>query len=237
MWIGAAGFSCVLLCACADPASGSHDWPAKEPGSAAPAPSSAPTVAQAATAPSADPTVVASAVPSGTSAAAPAVTGKVGSVASNAATAEPLPTSAPSSTAVASATASAAPSEPPAPALTVTSAPVQEAAFSVWMSSAKSYKVGQTGYVEAVVVPRGEFHCNESYPYKVKLGAAPAGIAYSETLVRGASISPTRASIRVPFTATSAGEAKVSGKFYFSVCKADQCVMDSRDVAATVKVE
>ncbi len=107
----------------------------------------------------------------------------------------------------------------------------------MWMSSAKSYKVGQTGYVEAVVVPKGEYHCNESYPYKVKLGAAPAGVSFPESIVRGANISPTRTSIRVPFTATAPGDARISGKLHFSVCKADQCVIDSRDVAATVKIE
>jgi hypothetical protein len=124
-----------------------------------------------------------------------------------------------------------------APALTVQSAALQEPAFSVWMSSAKSYKVGQTGYVEAVVVPKGNYHCNESYPYKVKLGAAPAGVSYPEAIVRGASVTATRTSIRVPFTATAAGDARISGKVHFSVCNPEQCVIDARDVAATVKIE
>jgi hypothetical protein len=119
----------------------------------------------------------------------------------------------------------------------VQSAKTQEAAFSVWMQSAKSYKVGQASSVEVVLVPKGDYHCNETYPYKLKLGAAPAGISFAQDMVRGASVSAGRASLRVPFTPTAVGDARISGKFYFSVCTADQCVIDSRDVAATVKVE
>lgn len=105
------------------------------------------------------------------------------------------------------------------------------------MSSAKSYKVGQPGFVDAVLVPKGDYHCNEKYPYKVKLGAAPAGVSFPSDIVRGASVATNRASIRIPFTPTAAGDARISGKFYFSVCKADQCVIDVRDVGATVKIE
>lgn len=117
------------------------------------------------------------------------------------------------------------------------SSALQETGFSVWMQSAKSYKVGQTSAVEVVLVPKGEFHCNDKYPYKVKLGTPPPGVSYPQDVARDASVSPTRTSVRVPFTATAAGDARISGKFSFSVCKADQCVIDSREVAATVKVE
>ncbi len=117
------------------------------------------------------------------------------------------------------------------------SAALTESGFSVWMQSAKSYKVGQTGAVQVVLVPKGEFHCNDKYPYKVKLGSPPAGVTYPQEIVRDASVSATRTSITVPFTATAVGDARISGKFSFSVCKADQCVIDAREVAATVKVE
>ena len=124
-----------------------------------------------------------------------------------------------------------------APALTVQSAALQDNGVSVWMQSAKSYKAGQPAAVEVVLVPKGEFHCNEKYPYKVKLGTPPPGVTYPQEIARDASVSATRTSVRVPFTPASPGDARISGKFSFSVCKADQCVIDSREVAATVKVE
>lgn len=189
--------------------------------------SSAPT-AVAAPSPSTAPSGVASTdSPSKQGASAPAAVAS----ASATATASGEPSTVPTAVASATATASAA------PALTVQSSALQESGFSVWMQSAKSYKVGQTSAVEVVLVPKGEFHCNDKYPYKVKLGSPPPGVSYPQEIARDASVSPARTSVRVPFTATSAGDARISGKFSFSVCKADQCVIDSREVAATVKVE
>jgi hypothetical protein len=131
----------------------------------------------------------------------------------------------------------APPPEPP-PAQVV-SPKVGEATYSVWMQSSGRYKAGQQGVVEVVLVPKGEFHCNDQYPYKMKLGAAPAGVSYPTPVVRteGLSVSPSRTVMRVPFVADSAGEARVAGKFYFSVCTSQQCVMDSRDLSVSVKVE
>jgi len=176
--------------------------------------------------------------PSATAAAStdPAPTAAPGARSASA-SAAPVPTASASASAAASVAASATPSATPEAPLSVQSDKVQADTFGVWMQTAKSYKVGQTGSVEVVVVPKGEFHCNEAYPYKVKMGAAPAGVTYPQDIVRGASISAARTSIRVPFVATAAGSARISGKFSFSVCKADQCIIDSREVAATVKIE
>ena len=121
----------------------------------------------------------------------------------------------------------------------MTSPKVGEANFSVWMQSAKSHKVGQPGVVEVVLVPKNGFKCNDAYPYKIKLNDPPAGISYPQPVVRkeSMSVSPQRSVMRVPFTPTAAGDARISGKFSFSVCTSDQCLIDSRDLAITVKAE
>jgi hypothetical protein len=145
--------------------------------------------------------------------------------------------------------ADAKPAETAAPAPTsaagdsriaeVTSPKVGEANFSVWMQSAKAHKVGQPGVVEVVLIPKNGFKCNDAYPYKIKLNDPPAGISYPQPVVRkeSMSVSPQRSVMRVPFTPTAAGEARISGKFSFSVCTSDQCLIDSRDLAITVKAE
>lgn len=238
----------LALAACGQSGGASSDVPAKDTATAAAA--QAPTGAPAATA-----TAVAAA-PGATAAPDPSASGAPAAPATAAAAGAESPTKqaqtgvaaasgapAASAGATASASAAASPSASAtaaasaAPALTVQTAALTESGFSVWMQSAKSYKVGQTGAVQVVLVPKGEFHCNEKYPYKVKLGSPPAGISYPQEIVRDASVSATRTSITVPFTATAAGDARISGKFSFSVCKADQCVIDAREVAATVKVE
>lgn len=233
-----------LLAGCGQSGSGAGDVPAKDVATASPtgAATGAAVASSGASSSSSAPSTAASAPGATTSdpAASAAAAGPSGPR-PTASTAEPVASAAPSSTASAAAsataTATASASSTAEPALTVQSPKTQEAAFSVWMQSARSYKVGQAGSVEVVLVPKGEYHCNEAYPYKVKLGAAPAGISFSADVVRGATVSASRASIRVPFTATAVGDAKISGKFYFSVCTSDQCVIDSREVAATVKVE
>jgi hypothetical protein len=93
--------------------------------------------------------------------------------------------------------------------------------------------------VEAVVVPKGEFHCNPEYPYKFVASTGSPGVTYPKPTLRaeGVSVSPNRAVMRVPFVPQNAGDAKVGGTFHFSVCTDQQCVVEKRDVFVTVKVQ
>jgi hypothetical protein len=132
---------------------------------------------------------------------------------------------------------SAAPEAPPPPPV---ESPKQTAQFfSVWLQTSGRYTAGQQGQVEAVVVPKGEFHCNNDYPYKFVTSAGSSGVTYPKATVRsdGLSVSPTRAVMRVPFVPANAGDAKVGGTFHFSVCSDSQCVVEKRDVFVTVKVQ
>jgi hypothetical protein len=159
------------------------------------------------------------------------------------------PTGAPEPAAPAAATASTAAEAPPsgapsaaaaeAPAAVVTSEKITGDAFSVWMQSAGKYRAGQEGAVEVVVVPKGDYHCNDQYPFKFKVNAAPSGVTYPQPVVRkeALSLSPNRASMRVPFVAASPGRATIGGTYYFSVCNAQQCVVENRAVSVTVTVE
>ena len=131
----------------------------------------------------------------------------------------------------------AAPDAPPPPPV---ESPKQTAqAFSVWLQSSGKYSAGQQGTVEAVVVPKGEFHCNQEYPYKFVASSGSAGVTYPKSTVRseGLSVSSTRAAMRIPFVPQNAGDAKVGGTFHFSVCTDSQCVVEKRDVFVTVKVQ
>src|SRR5262249_45171544 len=122
-------------------------------------------------------------------ASAPAADAKVASKTTPQAANTPSPTTteivavpAPTDTAPPPPTVSAAPEPPPPPP--VVSPKVAESNFSLWMQSSGRYKAGQQGFVEVVLVPKGDFHCNQEYPYKVKMGAAPAGVTYPTAIVR-----------------------------------------------------
>jgi len=177
--------------------------------------------------------------PSG-SAAAPtaALAGKSSPVsAAPNASSQPPPASSAETPAPAIAVTSAAPEAPPPPPV---ESPKQTGqAFSVWLQSSGRYTAGQQGIVEAVVVPKGEFHCNQEYPYKFVASAGSSGVTYPKPTLRaeGVSVSPTRAVMRIPFVPQNAGEAKVGGTFHFSVCTDQQCVVEKRDVSVTVKVQ
>ncbi len=146
----------------------------------------------------------------------------------------PLALEAPAPTVVVTAAVPDAPLPPPV------ESPKQSAqAFSVWLQSSGRYSAGQQGTVEAVVVPKGEFHCNQEYPYKFVASSGSAGVTYPKPTVRaeGLSVSSTRAAMRIPFVPQNAGDAKVGGTFHFSVCTDSQCVVEKRDVFVTVKVQ
>ena len=127
----------------------------------------------------------------------------------------------------------------PKPIVEVMSPKVTEGSFNTWMQSSGRYTVGQQGNVQVVLVAKGEWHCNDKYPYKFKLGAASGGVSYPTPIVRaeGLRIAPERTVMTVPFVPSASGDARVSGTFSFSVCSAASCQIETRELALTVKVD
>jgi hypothetical protein len=134
---------------------------------------------------------------------------------------------------------SATPTAEPKPIVEVVSPKVAEGTFNTWMQSSGRYTVGQPGNVQVVLVAKGDFHCNDKYPYKFKLGAASGGVSYPQPIVRTEAIriTPERSVMTVPFVPSASGDARVSGSFSFSVCSATTCQIETRDLAITVKVD
>lgn len=194
------------------------------------------------------PTATATATAEASAAAVPtAVAPAVSATASSAST--PTPTKAvPTATVpAASATAVVVPTAVPTvvataepkPIVEVMSPKVVEGSFNTWMQSSGRYTVGQQGNVQVVLVAKGEWHCNDKYPYKFKLGAPSGGISYPTPIVRaeGLRIAPERTVMTVPFVPSASGDARVSGTFSFSVCSAASCQIETRELALTVKVD
>ena len=127
----------------------------------------------------------------------------------------------------------------PKPIVEVMSPKVVEGSFNTWMQSSGRYTVGQQGNVQVVLVAKGDWHCNDKYPYKFKLGAASGGVSYTTPIVRaeGLRIAPERTVMTVPFVPAASGDARVSGTFSFSVCSAASCQIETRELALTVKVD
>lgn len=111
-----------------------------------------------------------------------------------------------------------------------------EAQYAVWLQSAGRYKVGKAATVQAVVVAKGAFKCNEKYPYKFKLGAPPAGVTYPEKIARKISSGTKQRTLSVPFTPTTTGKKTISGVFYFSICNEASCKIKKQPLSVTVEV-
>jgi len=125
---------------------------------------------------------------------------------------------------------------PPPPEKEVVGKQVVESSYAAWLQSTGRYVVGKPGSVQAVLTAKGEYKCNENYPYKVKLAAAPDGVTYPDTTARGVAKGKERTTVTVPFTASSAGDKTISGTFFFSVCNESTCKIDKRQLSVTVTV-
>jgi hypothetical protein len=109
-------------------------------------------------------------------------------------------------------------------------------AYSAWLQSAGKYTAGVAGTVQAVLVAKPGYKCNEKYPYKFKLDPAPAGVSYPETTVRGITYGTTRSTLSIPFVAAQAGSYTVSGTFALSVCNETTCKVQKQALSVPITV-
>ncbi len=107
--------------------------------------------------------------------------------------------------------------------------------FAAYLSGGK-YTAGKAGTVTAVLTAKGAYHCNDKYPYKFTLDAAPAGVTYPQTVVKGMSVTEKRSTMAIPFTASEKGAKTISGTLAFSVCNADRCLIEKQKLSITVNV-
>lgn len=133
--------------------------------------------------------------------------------------------------------AESAPSpEPAAPSAPEPGKAATDATYSVWLEGGESYAAGEPATVQAVIVPKGGYKCNDEYPFKFK--ASPGeGVTFPEEVAREASVSPERTTLSIPFVPTKAGEATVSGTLSFSVCSEETCVIKKAPLAVKVQVD
>lgn len=112
-----------------------------------------------------------------------------------------------------------------------------ESAFELSVRSSDSYAVGKPASLDIVLVPKGGYHTNDKYPYKLKLEPG-AGVKFpSEVVTKDAvTLEPMRATMKVDLVPQTAGAQQVSGQFSFSVCSAERCLVEKRDVTTTIRV-
>jgi hypothetical protein len=135
---------------------------------------------------------------------------------------------------VATSAPSAAPDTPAGPA----QAAYRESAFDVVIRPVPPFAAGKPGVVEVQLDAKGDYHLNDTYPYRFKTHAAD-GVTYSvATYSKDAmKVEGTRGTMRLEVTPASPGARSVSGLFLFSVCSAERCLVEKRELAAEFSVD
>jgi hypothetical protein len=100
-----------------------------------------------------------------------------------------------------------------------------------------AYKVGQPGSFEVELVAGSGFKVNQEYPIKFKTEPTDT-VDYPLPVVGkdGAKLEKTHAVVTVPFVPKSTGSKVLRGRLSFSVCTAEQCLVDKQDLALSVDV-
>lgn len=112
-----------------------------------------------------------------------------------------------------------------------------EANFDLEIRPVGTYEAGKAGAVEVVLASKGVFKCNDKYPYKLQLDET-AGVKYPNLVLKkdAAAVEKEKVVMEVPFTPETKGAKKISGRFSFSVCTEDKCLIEKRKLALDVTV-
>jgi hypothetical protein len=131
-------------------------------------------------------------------------------------------------------------SEEPSAAHAATAAgpELHETTFDLVMKPAGAAVAGQPSAVEIQVDAKNGYHVNEKYPYKFKPAVSP-GVTYASPAFNAdaARLEEKRATMTVRFTPEGKGDKTIAGLFAFSLCSADQCLIEKRDVLLHVNVD
>ncbi len=141
----------------------------------------------------------------------------------------------PSQTAAAAAPMGAVEAEEPTP---TAASRFEEESFILELRPKGSYTAGQPGQVEVVLSAKGAFKCNDKYPYKLALEESP-GVKYPSRVLRqdAMTLKDKEAVLPVDLVPETSGAKTIAGRFSFSVCTDDRCLVERRDLTVGIDVK
>lgn len=115
----------------------------------------------------------------------------------------------------------------------------EDPSFELRASASGPYTAGEAGSFGIQLTPRGEYHVNEQFPLRVRPCAGEGVTLPSPELDNEDAAEHTEQTARfdVPFTASEAGEHRVSAVVDFAVCTPETCIPETRTVAVLLPVE
>jgi hypothetical protein len=118
--------------------------------------------------------------------------------------------------------------------------------FFIDAISAGSCTVGDTCSVALTLAATGDYHINDEYPYKFKADDVPAveflgtddggKNVFSKSAKNWTKTGEKTGAMTVTFRLSDSGSRAIAGVFKFSVCSAQNCVLEQESVKAPVTV-
>ncbi|MEZ4376432.1 MAG: hypothetical protein R3B07_36845 [Polyangiaceae bacterium] len=114
---------------------------------------------------------------------------------------------------------------------------VTDAGFELSIRSGE-VAVGSDATAEVELLSKQPFKCNDKYPYKFTTTASDGLELSAPVITRDqATIEHDRVVMKIPFKASQAGAHTLSGRFAFSICTADQCRIEKRDLSLQIQAK
>lgn len=112
-----------------------------------------------------------------------------------------------------------------------------EPAFTLTISPLGVCSAGGDCTAQVELKAKGAHHVNQEYPHKLKLNPV-AGLSFPKgTLTKEEmSLGEASLSLKVPFRSEQKGVYSLGGEFAFSLCTADRCLIEKRDLLMPVEV-
>lgn len=129
---------------------------------------------------------------------------------------------------------------PPSASVAAAVAPssLAEESFALKLSVPTVGKVGAKLPVHIELEPRAGYKVNEEYPLKFTFDVRP-GIDVTPSTLRGENgqISAKKAELHGEVAFAAPGSQLLSGRLAFSVCTEERCLIEKRDLGATIVVD
>lgn len=119
--------------------------------------------------------------------------------------------------------------------------------FLIDVASRPGCVVGAQCIVTLQLVARGDFHVNDDYPYRFNANETP-GVRFEGTDAAGKTVfskpmgdwrktNAKSGQMTIRFTPTEKGRKTIAGTFKLSVCSAETCLLEQREVSESLVAE
>jgi hypothetical protein len=128
-------------------------------------------------------------------------------------------------------------SQPEPATLTEAKSEFHEETFDLTLRPGGPLTAGAPGSIEIQLSAKAGYHCNDKYPYKFKVGESPGMKFRAPVFTTDAlTLEEHHATMKLEVTPETAGEKTVHGVFAFSLCSAERCLVEKRELEAKVPV-